>query len=91
MSQPHLHKLLTELHAELLKSRSVDPKDRDLLRHLAEDIRGLVEKEPAARPAGEPGELRRRLAEGVTRFEASHPDLAKALANAIDTLAFYNI
>jgi hypothetical protein len=90
MSQPHLHELLTELHAELLAARSVDPKDRDLLRHLADDIRALVDKKPRA-GQGEPGELRQRLAEAVSRFEASHPDLAKTLANAIDTLAFYNL
>ena len=89
MSRPQLHKLLTELHDELIRARSVDPKDKDLLRHLADDIRALVEKEPGAK--GEPGELRRRLAEAVGRFEASHPDLAKTLANAIDTLALYNI
>lgn len=90
MSQPHLHKLLTELHDELLKARSVDVKDQDLLRRLAEDIRALVDKPPAA-SGGEPGELRRHLAEAVGRFEASHPQLARALANAIDTLALYNI
>ena len=91
MNQPHLHKLLTEVHAELLAARSVDPKDRELLRALADDIRTLVAKEPAAAPAGERGELRRRLAEAVSRFEASHPELAKTLANAIDTLALYNL
>jgi Domain of unknown function (DUF4404) len=90
MSQPHLHKLLTELHAELLAARSVDPEDRELLQHLAADIRAVVEAGPAA-PAATRGDLRRRLGEAVGRFEASHPELAKALATAIDTLALYNL
>jgi predicted component of type VI protein secretion system len=88
MNQPHLHKLLTELHAELLAARSVGPKDRDLLRQITEDIRAIVEAEPASNA---PGALRQRLAEGVAAFEASHPQLSKTLANAIDTLALYNL
>ena len=87
MNQSHLHKLLTDLHGELLAARSVSPKDRDLLQHLAEDIRALVEAEPA----GGHQQLRQRLAEGVRAFEASHPELSKTLANVIDTLALYNI
>jgi hypothetical protein len=68
----------------------VDSKDQDLLRHLTGDIRALLDRQAAGR-AAEQGELRRRLAEAVSRFEASHPDLAKTLANAIDTLALYNL
>jgi hypothetical protein len=89
VKQDHLHKLLSDLHRKLLTTRSVAPKDRDLLRQLADDIRGLIEADASAR-AGR-GELRRRLAEGVTVFEASHPALSKTLANLIDTLALYNL
>jgi len=86
-----LHKLLTDLHGELLAARSVGPKDRDLLQHLAEDIRAIVEAGPAAHPATTYHPLRQRLAEGVAAFEASHPQLSKTLANVIDTLALYNL
>jgi hypothetical protein len=91
MNQPHLHKLLTELHGELLAARSVTPRDRDLLQHLVEDIRAIVEAQPTAGPAGTYHPLRQRLAEGVKAFEASHPQLSKTLANVIDTLALYNL
>jgi Domain of unknown function (DUF4404) len=91
MNQPHLHKLLTDLHDELLAARTVTPQDRDLLQHLADDIRAIVEAEPPVGAAGAYHPLRQRLAEGVKAFEASHPQLSKTLANAIDTLALYNL
>jgi len=86
-----LHKLLTDLHGELIAARSVSPKDRDLLQHLAEDIRAIVEGQPAALPAATDHPLRQRLTEGVKAFEASHPQLSRTLANVIDTLALYNL
>jgi hypothetical protein len=86
-----LHNLLTDLHGELLAARDVSPKDRDLLQHLAEDIRTIVEAEPASHAPATYHPLRQRLAEGVKAFEASHPQLSKTLANAIDTLALYNL
>ena len=89
MSRPDLHELLTELHQQLLEARSVDPKDQALLRHLAEDIRALTAARPTAPP--EYQIIRQRLMDGVSAFEASHPQLSKALANVIDTLALYNI
>lgn len=91
MNQRHLHKLLTELHSELTKAGSVGPKDRDLLHRLSEEIRAIVESDPTADPGDAYQPLRQRLAEGVTAFEASHPQLSKTLANAIDTLALYNL
>lgn len=86
-----LHKLLTDLHAELLAARSVSSKDRDLLQQLTADIRAIVEAEPASHPVATYHPLRQRLAEGVKAFEASHPQLSKTLANMIDTLALYNL
>ena len=71
--------------------RTVTPQDRELLQHLAEDIRAIVETEPPSPPAGGYHPLRHRLAEGVKAFEASHPQLSKTLANVIDTLALYNL
>jgi hypothetical protein len=91
MKQGHLHTLLSQLHSELLAARSVPPKDRELLRQLADDIRALMESESPAGSGGRHSQLRSRLAEGVAAFEASHPALSKTLANVIDTLALYNL
>ena len=86
---PDLHRLLTQLHEQLLGATSVDPKDQKLLRHLAEDIRVLTKAQPTAPP--EYPIIRQRLMDGVATFEASHPQLSKTLANVIDTLALYNL
>jgi uncharacterized protein DUF4404 len=91
MNQRHLHKLLTELHSELIRAGSVGPKDRELLHRLREDIRAIVDADPTSDPGDSYQPLRQRLAEGVTAFEASHPQLSKTLADAIDTLALYNL
>jgi uncharacterized protein DUF4404 len=91
MDQSHLHKLLGELHQELLAARSVDPKSRDLLQHLARDIQAIVD---APRHQASPDQyqgLRRRLAEAMTAFEASHPHLTTAMERVIDTLAVSNL
>jgi hypothetical protein len=87
MNPRDLHELLTELHDQLLAARSLDPKDRDLLHHLAEDIHKLREGSPVATPQ----ELRGRLDDAVVKFEVSHPQLSQTLGLVIDTLALYNI
>jgi hypothetical protein len=91
MSQRDLHELLTELHDQLLAARSLDPKDRDLLRHLAEDIRAATKGPSGGAPPERSRELRQQLADAVTAFEASHPQVSKTLATLIDTLALYGI
>ena len=91
MSQPDLHELLAGLHDELLATRSVDRRTRDELRHLADDIRSVLDEasdpETAARDRG----LRERLRSAVTAFEASHPRLARRIEGVIDTLAMLNL
>jgi hypothetical protein len=91
MKHPSLHELLTELHNQLLAARSLDPKDRDLLRDLVDDIRAVTKGAPGSAPPEQSGELRQRLVDAVAAFEASHPQVSKTLATVIDTLAFYNI
>lgn len=91
MDQSHLHRLLGELHQELLAARPVDPKSRDLLEHLASDIRAIVDTPShQASPEHYQG-LRGRLTEAVAAFEASHPRLTTAMERVIDTLAVSNL
>lgn len=89
MDKRHFHKLLTELQTELASAPALDPKDRELLRSIDEEIRAMVAGDAAPAAGYEP--LRERLVAGITRFETSHPHLAKALARMIDTLALYNL
>ena len=91
MDQRHLHKLLGELHDELLATRSVDPKSRDLLQHLTRDIRAIVDTPPHEASPGQYQGLRGRLSEAMAEFEASHPRLTTAMERVIDTLAVSNL
>jgi hypothetical protein len=87
MKSGDLNALLTKLHDQLLTARSLDAKDRELLRQLGEDIR----KHTAGSPVATPQELRGRLDDAVVKFEVSHPQLSQTLGLVIDTLALYNI
>jgi uncharacterized protein DUF4404 len=91
MDQSHLHKLLGELHQELLAARSVDPKSRDLLQHLASDIRAIVDTPPHQASPDRYQGLRGRLAKAMAEFEGSHPRLTTAMERVIDTLALSNL
>jgi hypothetical protein len=95
MTKPSLPDLLARLRAELAAADSVDPKTRDLLGQLAADIHPLLEGRspaPGAGPGGAPDAgLRDRLREKVLAFEASHPQLARAIATVLDTLAMDNL
>jgi hypothetical protein len=91
MDQRRLHELLTALHEELLAAGPVDTKNRDLLQHLSQDIRAIVEAEPGAATPERYQGLSGRLREAAATFEASHPRLTTAMEKVIDTLAFYNL
>jgi uncharacterized protein DUF4404 len=91
MDQRHLHQLLGELHQELLSAGSVDPKSRDLLQHLARDIRAIVDAPPQQTSPAQYHGLRGRLSEAIAQFEASHPRLTTSMERVIDTLAVSNL
>ena len=87
MPDNDLSSLVRRLHEELATAPSLDDATKSELRDLASDLERL---------AGSPGQeshqgLRGRLDGGVERFEASHPGVAKALANLIDALALYGL
>lgn len=91
MDQRRLHELLTALHDELVAAGPVDAKNRDLLQHLARDIRAIVDTGPGGAMSERYRGLSGRLREAATAFEASHPRLTTAMEKVIDTLAFYNL
>jgi hypothetical protein len=91
MSQPELHDLLAGLHDELVATRSVDRRTRQELQHLADHIRSLLDEAPGPDTAARYRGLRERLGRAVTAFEASHPQLARRIEGAIDTLAMLNL
>lgn len=91
MDQDQLHHLLAQLHAELVAARPVDAESRDRLQRLAQDIRAVLDANPRPASAAPYHAMRPKLADAVTTFEASHPQLTKTIENVIDTLALYNL
>jgi hypothetical protein len=84
MTTPDLLSLVKRLHEALASAGPLDDAAQAELRALATDIARLE-------PGGGGQGVRERLAVSVERFEATHPTLAQALANVIDTLALYGL
>ncbi len=91
MDQEHLHRVLEELHGELRAAKPVDADNRDLLERLAQDIRQVLDRKGSPAPPEAYGAIRPRLQDAVNEFEASHPQLSRALEKVVDTLALYNL
>ena len=76
---------LAALHAELVRTRSVDdPELRQRLIELLGDITRLLGK-PAS--AGEHSSLIEHLDALAVQFEAEHPALGNAIRKVVDALA----
>jgi len=83
MDETKLRQLLEQLHKELAKSGGVDEKGQALLRRVDEDIHHLLERtEGKQQPS-----LVESLQETIAHFEATHPALTAALAQALNTLS----
>jgi hypothetical protein len=78
-----LERRLEELHAELTRTQSVDPKSRELLADVQRDIETVLAR--SQQPA--PGSLRARLEAAIEHFETSHPVLTATMGRVMDQLA----
>ncbi len=84
MEKAQLRETLERLHAELNRTESVDETSRLLLRKLQLDIEELLESRSGP-------SVRKRLQDGVHHFEASHPALARTIADVLDSLALVGL
>ena len=91
MDQDQLHKLLDQLHTEILAARPVDEASRARLQRLAQDIRAVLDAKRTPASAEPYHAMRPKLQDAVVGFEASHPQLTKTIEKVIDTLALYNL
>ena len=85
MNRQELHGEFERLHRELGETDSTDPR----LRKLQADIDDLLKSEAAE--AGKYGDLGDQLKDGIYHFDASHPQLARTMAQVIDSLALFNL
>lgn len=89
MDKQKLREQLELLHAELAQVKSLDSAEAEMLRHLASDIRELLEREEDQ--TQHYNGLDDRLKDAVARLEASHPRATEAMRQVIDQLAFLGI
>jgi hypothetical protein len=90
MSEESLRGLVAGLRSELAKAHDLDAEARESLHGLAREVESVLHGPPSDSPMMEPS-LRDRLADRVRELEVSHPKLSQAVANIVDTLAFYNL
>lgn len=86
MSREELRRRLEQLQSQLANTTSRDPRTREMLERLQADVRGALADESA-----DTSPLRAKLEDAIAHFEATHPDLARTLAQVIDALALWGL
>lgn len=76
---------LAKVHAELTEALQADPKSRETLNDMMQDINRLIDK-PADMSASSSASLPDRLERVAVQFEADHPTLAASARRLIDLL-----
>lgn len=82
MSDHKLRTLLEQLHEELARTKSVDEKGREMLRHLSADIQQFLDPDRE-----NPTTLLGRLQDAIDHFEVEHPAITAALSQMLNTLS----
>lgn len=85
MDENSLRDLVAKLHAELTDALRTDPKSRESLIDMMQDINRLIDK-PADSPSSPHGSLPDRLERIAVQFEADHPTLAASARRLVDLL-----
>ena len=83
--QNNLRELLEKLHNELERVDTTDEQGREMLRHLDEDIRTLINRSGSKIDTDEP--MLERLQEAVDHFEKSYPSLTMMLSQMMRILS----
>ena len=94
MEKDSLRDLVAKLHAELSDALHADPKSRESLGEVMQDINRLIDKSGAPQadapqgnvPASPHGSLPDRLERIAVQFEAAHPTLASSARRLVDLL-----
>jgi hypothetical protein len=76
---------LSKLHEELGSVRHVDPRSKQLLAEILEDIQRLLQQDRATAPQDN-ASLPERLEKVAVQFELDHPTLAASSRRLIDLL-----
>jgi hypothetical protein len=85
MDQDSLRDLVARLHAQMSDALRADPKSRESLSDMMQDINRLIDT-PAESPSAVQSSLPDRLERIAVQFEADHPTLAASARRLIDLL-----
>jgi hypothetical protein len=85
MDKDSLRDLAAKLHAQLSDALRADPKSRESLSEMMQDINRLIDK-PAEPRSSAHGSLPERLERIAVQFEADHPTLAASTRRLVDLL-----
>ena len=80
MNDQELCQLLEQLHSEIESTKTVDAKERELLRDLETDIRALLKRCEAENVQMKPLTIR-RMEEAIEYMAVNHPTLTAMLSN----------
>jgi predicted component of type VI protein secretion system len=86
MDDQELHNLLEQLHSEIERSDTVDEEERELLQHLAADIRRLLDRSEGEVNPSETSMIK-RVEESIDQYEITHPDLTMLLSKLLTILS----
>ena len=86
MNDQELCQLLERLHSEIEQTKSVDEKERELLRDLDADIRELLARCEAENIQTRPLTIR-RLEDAIDYMAVNHPTLTAMLSHMLTTLS----
>jgi predicted outer membrane protein len=86
MDDQELRELIEKLHTEIQNTHSVDEKGQELLLHLESDIRELRNRTGENGVQVHPSTIK-RMEEGLSHFEATHPALTALLSRFLETLS----
>jgi hypothetical protein len=86
MDKNSLHDLVAQLHAEMSEALRADPKSRESLSDMMQDINRLIDK-PADPKSSAQASLPDRLERVAVQFEANHPTLAASARRLVDLLS----
>jgi len=85
MADQNLRELLEQVHRELEHVEVTDEVERERLRHLEADIRGLLARSDEITETDEP--MLERLQDSIDHFETTHPQLTLMLSQMMTILS----
>jgi Domain of unknown function (DUF4404) len=85
MDNDSLREHLAKVHTELAEALRADPKSRETLNDMMQDINRLIDK-PTDAAASPHGSIPDRLERIAVQFEADHPTLAASARRLVDLL-----